>query len=287
MYKEQVKANNEMRAQGFNVRDINAAQNYINSINQMAKQKDPFALSIEKACNIYDEGGYKKVGDKWSEYVGQLKKFVKDSTMNGQMDLDAQKKQALGLLNDIEVGKKETPEDLQTAFSEVEKYKEMVVRHCEESGRTIAYSIFKANTGNATKDRLPHQMETYLCDEQGQFIHPNAVRYFLYQALELLKQEKQMVDKENRKKEKFFDDFYNIFDDPKTEDTEGVDQLADRKMDKKTEQEMKDYIAANMARHKVPRYIDFVKAFPMNAAGKILKYKMREEAAEKLGLNKK
>ena len=53
-----------------------------------------------------------------------------------------------------------------------------------------------------------------------------------------------------------------------------------------TEQEMKDFIAANMARHKVPRYIDFVDAFPMNAAGKILKYKMREDAVEKLGLQK-
>ncbi|MBE6750850.1 MAG: AMP-dependent synthetase [Ruminococcaceae bacterium] len=51
-----------------------------------------------------------------------------------------------------------------------------------------------------------------------------------------------------------------------------------------TAEEMKEYIAAHMARHKVPRYIDFVKKFPMNAAGKILKYKMREEAAERLGL---
>ena len=54
-----------------------------------------------------------------------------------------------------------------------------------------------------------------------------------------------------------------------------------------TETEMKKYIADHMARHKVPRYIDFVDKFPMNAAGKILKYKMREQAAEKLGLNKK
>lgn len=53
-----------------------------------------------------------------------------------------------------------------------------------------------------------------------------------------------------------------------------------------TEDEMKGYIAANMARHKVPKYIDFVKEFPMNAAGKILKYKMRENAIEKLGLQK-
>ena len=51
-----------------------------------------------------------------------------------------------------------------------------------------------------------------------------------------------------------------------------------------TEQEMHDYIAASMARHKVPKYIDFVDAFPMNAAGKILKYKMREDATKKLGL---
>ena len=53
-----------------------------------------------------------------------------------------------------------------------------------------------------------------------------------------------------------------------------------------TEQEMKDFVAASMARHKVPRYVDFVDQFPMNAAGKILKYKMRENAVEKLGLKK-
>ena len=39
-----------------------------------------------------------------------------------------------------------------------------------------------------------------------------------------------------------------------------------------------------MAKHKVPRYVDFVDGFPMNAAGKILKYKMREQAVEKLNL---
>ena len=41
-----------------------------------------------------------------------------------------------------------------------------------------------------------------------------------------------------------------------------------------------------MAKHKVPKYIDFVEAFPMNVAGKILKYKMREDAILKLGLQK-
>ncbi len=51
-----------------------------------------------------------------------------------------------------------------------------------------------------------------------------------------------------------------------------------------TEEEMTAYIQASMARHKVPKYIRFVDSFPMNAAGKILKYKMRQDAARELGL---
>ena len=51
-----------------------------------------------------------------------------------------------------------------------------------------------------------------------------------------------------------------------------------------TVEEMKKYVLDHMAKHKVPKYIDFVKGFPMNDAGKIQKYKMREQAIEKLGL---
>ncbi|MBO5408819.1 MAG: AMP-binding protein [Clostridia bacterium] len=52
------------------------------------------------------------------------------------------------------------------------------------------------------------------------------------------------------------------------------------------EAEMKEYGYASIARHKVPRYFMFVNEFPMNAAGKILKYKMRDESTERLGLKK-
>ncbi len=51
-------------------------------------------------------------------------------------------------------------------------------------------------------------------------------------------------------------------------------------------EELQEYVRSHMAKHKTPRYVEFVKEFPMNAAGKILKYKMREQAAEKLGLHK-
>ena len=47
-----------------------------------------------------------------------------------------------------------------------------------------------------------------------------------------------------------------------------------------TVDEIKEYVASHMAKHKCPKYIVFVDSFPMNAAGKILKYKMREEAVK-------
>ncbi len=53
-----------------------------------------------------------------------------------------------------------------------------------------------------------------------------------------------------------------------------------------TVDEIKTYVKEHMAKHKTPRYVSFVKEFPMNAAGKILKYKMREMAVEELDLKK-
>ncbi len=51
-----------------------------------------------------------------------------------------------------------------------------------------------------------------------------------------------------------------------------------------TEEEVKDFCRARVAKEKVPQYVVFVDGYPMNEAGKIQKYKMREEAVELLGL---
>lgn len=51
-----------------------------------------------------------------------------------------------------------------------------------------------------------------------------------------------------------------------------------------TEEDVKNCVAASMARHKVPSYVAFMDAFPMTASGKIQKFKMRDWAVEHLGL---
>ena len=56
--------------------------------------------------------------------------------------------------------------------------------------------------------------------------------------------------------------------------------------EKSDESEMREYGNSHMAKHKVPRYFIFTESFPMNAAGKILKYKMRDDSIARLGINK-
>ncbi len=51
-----------------------------------------------------------------------------------------------------------------------------------------------------------------------------------------------------------------------------------------TEPEIREFMMSNIARHKVPPLHQVRGILPMNAAGKILKYKMREAAVEELGL---
>jgi len=53
---------------------------------------------------------------------------------------------------------------------------------------------------------------------------------------------------------------------------------------KVTEDDLKEFVRTHMAKHKTPKYISFVDEFPMNAAGKILKFKMREDAVQMLNL---
>jgi fatty-acyl-CoA synthase len=51
-----------------------------------------------------------------------------------------------------------------------------------------------------------------------------------------------------------------------------------------TAEDIQEFCRENIARFKVPAYMDFVEEYPMTASGKIQKYKLREDAVERHGL---
>lgn len=230
MYKAIKRRNSNMRAQGFAVVDPDPAVNYVATVESMAKNKDPFARSIVNSCAVFDDDGLTKVSDKWDSYVDALKQKIKNDESYGQSDLDAQRQQIMISIGGLEGGR-DSWEPFQQTYREMEKYRAMVTKRTEDTARTIAYTMFKAPSDSATTDKLAYRLETYLRDDENKFIHPSAVRYFLYKTMELLKAEKMVIDGKNRDALKLFEGFSAAhFDNPNTDEVETVENLTEKKL---------------------------------------------------------
>jgi len=57
-----------------------------------------------------------------------------------------------------------------------------------------------------------------------------------------------------------------------------------REGDAVTEQELREFCKGKMSHQKIPRYFQFVDAYPMTASGKVQKFVLREQAIQVLGL---
>ena len=127
----------------------------------MAKNKDPFAKSHgRKFLLLYNsEDGLTRVGDKWSEYVDTLQQKITLDESAGQPDLDDSSCRSETALH-LEGGK-DSRENFQAAYLELEKYKAMIVRRSDIRFCNLALAAMFKAPGEVTGDRLAHRL-TYL-----------------------------------------------------------------------------------------------------------------------------
>lgn len=222
-----------MRREGIRVHDITANKNYVETIIQRAKNKDEFAGAIVSACGQYDEDEVEKLCDTWEVYLDKLESKIKADNSHGQPILDEAKRSVstkIGELGDPETIKKgkEAWKEYQDAYGMLERYRNLVVKNANEIAYTIAYTLFKSENIATGSEKLDYQIESHLRKKNGEFIHPNAVRYFLYNILDLMEKTSDMVERKCEKAIKFFDGFDDMyFDDKETDDiVETVNDLA-------------------------------------------------------------
>lgn len=215
------------REQGFAVQELDEGTEFIALVDAAAGNKDPFARAIRNQCLLFDEEGLDVVGERWLEYVTALKTHI---------NLESEKADDSGAKTNARAKVAQLAEtvdrdDYVAAYRDLERYHKKVVRKSDEISGVIAYSMFQVEGASVTTDRHPHQLETYLREKlTGGFLHPVAVRYFLYQTREALKNEKKRVDAELDKTNSFFESFEkNTFDNPETDELESPEQFANRK----------------------------------------------------------
>jgi fatty-acyl-CoA synthase len=57
-----------------------------------------------------------------------------------------------------------------------------------------------------------------------------------------------------------------------------------REGEESTEQELREFCKGKISHQKIPRYFQFVNAYPMTASGKVQKFILRQQAIQALGL---
>ena len=143
------------------------------------------------------------------------------------------------------------------------------------------YKMPEATAQVIDKDGWLHTGDLACCDEEGYYKITGRIKDMIIRGGE------NIYPKE-------IEDF--IYTHPKVSDVQvvGVPSKAygeevmafiiPKKGETVTEEEIKSYVRDNLAKYKTPSYVMTIDAFPMNAAGKILKYKLREMAIDTLKL---
>lgn len=226
LYKELCKENEQKREQGLNAKEQPLAAFYANQVESAAKHDDPFAKAIIKASGKYTNG-VTRTSDRWKEYVQAIMNKIERDLEDGSSDLSSKYDDAREQINNLGNDWAEYP----NAYAAAEEYRLMSNVYVEEVSQTIAYSMFK---GSKTGSDLgqDYKLETYLVNQDNRFLHPNAIRYLLIKILDLMKKQKEAVDREKDDSKEFFNNFEkNTFDNPETEDVEEtVEDLAERKV---------------------------------------------------------
>lgn len=206
-YEKQAKKNAKRRSQGIATTDLKQSESYITIVEQLASNKHPFAKSIVEQCRIYDKKGINIIGEKWSLYLDALVEHIEASAAVGVAKLDAQNTMVSTALS--ELNEKESSCDW-SAYAEVygylDEYRKMIERYSDETSETIAYAIFRADDDEDINETQPYQIEHHF-KTNDEFIHPNAIRYFLYKVLVELEKRQNSLSEENKDIIKFFDGF--------------------------------------------------------------------------------
>lgn len=236
MYKKRKEEIARMRRQGLKTVDVSPDRCYVETVEQMAKDKDAFASAVVNSCCRFDETGFTKIANKWDDYIEALMRKIETENASGQDELDSAREQAMGMMSELTAennsGILRTSEDSWTpyvnAYLALNKYRGMIMKYSEDSAHTIAYTIFKSPNDAVVTEKRPFQLETHLRDGDNSFIHPSAVRYFLYKVLDTLKKRRISIEEECDEIRKYFDNFEKVnFDDPRTEESiETVNDLA-------------------------------------------------------------
>ena len=186
-FADEQKTNRNMRRQGYQVAELDRGNHYIQIIDEGYAERRSFPSAIRNLCYEFDAKGYVERGINWISYADELDNYIAGRIALQQEDLQ-------DLIRDIKLqaagaSEKEAKEDTFTNWYQMLLgYKKATITCTGTLARNVTYSLFKESKDyTKTKDKFRLEYWLHHNQNENEFIHPNAVRYFLYNTLNELK----------------------------------------------------------------------------------------------------
>jgi len=225
-YKEMCRESEQQREEGLSTKEQPLSVFYAKQVETDAQHDNSFAKAIVRASGKY-QNGVTRTSDRWKEYVAAVMAKIERDLQNGASELSSKYDNARELINNLG----NDWDEYANAYAAANEYRLLSQAYAEEVSQSIAYSMFKGSKAGSDLGQ-DYKLETYFVSADNKFMHPNAIRYLLIKILDLMKKQKEAVDKEKDDSKQYFDSFErNTFDNPETEDVEEtVDDLTDRRV---------------------------------------------------------
>ena len=190
LFKAQKAEANKRREEGLSMTDQSFEEFYREQIKTDVDNKKKFARAIFTSTGDYEDGINRKA-DHWNQYLEQITSKVNAEST----DLSPRSRQASeaceNLLNTL--SEKSEWADFADTWHQLDTYRKSLEKDVEDKAANIAYSTFLGVKEEADGSFSNLQLEYYLADQKGNFIHPCASRYMIAKVLEELENRRTMA----------------------------------------------------------------------------------------------
>ena len=202
-FRKRLEKNKQAALKGKRMPDLNRAEAYINAVDTKATtEKDPFSINVrETTKNFNKETQQVEDGGKWDKYIEKIEDLITREIDRGNEEIKSANKSAGSAISAARESDKENfSNDIGNAYKKLDAYKNCVERNVQTIGLNIANTLFDFDdVDDAWKNEA--KMEYWLKTDTDETLHPNAIRYFLYQTLKTLEDKLQDVKKNVEKTE--------------------------------------------------------------------------------------
>lgn len=192
-YTQYLQNQREARKKNPGLKDMTLQDFYINAIQNGEKNSFEEQIKIMCSKSLDDSSGKIMYESKIEDYMGALTAYVRDvlksdpDVIGAKNVFDTKYKAVFSFINkekDSENNEDITmdtiPDDMQKLMELGEQYVSKVKQAAGRAARILEDQIFSSSLDH-TEDDKPYRIETYMKDEDKNFIHPNAARFFMYQ----------------------------------------------------------------------------------------------------------